>query len=264
MYNNIDALLYDNEYLSSLYDDFCPQFPDADKAVEYAKCISNNNDYRKAEPICRTNSKGDIIVYGDIWTMAVIPIHVNGKWYYEVTKASYVGRNPQMPSTGYERINILPIFENFRGMELSDNERKRVSLMEVDTDGNIYRKGALIKQQTSHSFYNHPYFHNQINLEVHKIKSHRVSHIVWAAFNDISYDIVKIMTSHIGLFFPEYLQTSDLYQLNILELRNLGWQWSIDHINNDTSDNSFCNLQLCTLHANIKLRDIRNELRNYI
>lgn len=257
MYNNIESLISDNENLSDMYDEFCPQFSNFDEAMEYARSTSNNDDFRKAKPACTTDSKGNVLVFGDVWTMAVIPICVNGQNRYEVVKAAYVHKNPPMPCDGYTRVHILPSFEAFQNVPLTDKEQQRLSDIEADTDGNIYQGGTLIKQHRSYTIAGRPYFQMQVNLKIHDVQTHRVSHIIWAALNNISYDIVKLMISHIVTFCPEYLNTTNQHQLDILELRNAGWQWSIDHINSNPADNSICNLQMCTLQSNIKLRDIR-------
>lgn len=260
MITTINALLNNEEQTNNIFSDFCPLFGDKEEAVEYAKRKANNENHLKAS-YCHADDKDNIIVHGDYWIMAVIPISVNGQQYFEVTKAADLCRQSLINQREYERIHILPVFEGFQGKDLTEKERSRLSHFVVDSDGNIFKDEEKYPQHMSFPVpgkYN--YYQMQTNIKVHKVQAHRVSHIIWAAFMTQNYDMVKLMTSHIATYCPEYLNTTDKQQLDILELRNAGWQWSVDHINNNSADNAIDNLQMCTLQSNNKLRDIRKKL----
>lgn len=259
MITTITSLVNNEEQPDSIFSDFCPIFTDKEKAVEYAKHKTNNENYLKVA-YCHTDDKGNIIVHGDYWIMAVIPIFVNGEQYYEVTKAANLFCPKSTIPCENERLYIVPQFEGFQGKELSNTEKSRLWKYEIDSEGNIFKDGVKYAPDRVITPHDKSHFQMWVNIKVHKESYFPLSHLMWAAFVTQNYDVVKLMTSHIAAYCPEYLITTDKQLLDILELRNAGWQWSIDHINNNPADNAIDNLQMCTLQANNKLRDIRKKL----
>lgn len=259
MIRTIQELINEDAQQNIIFDDFCPLFMDKEKAVEYAKHKANNENYLKAA-YCNADDKGNIVVHGDYWIMAVIPIFVNGEQYYEVTKAANIYCPKSTIPCENERLYLLPQFEGFQGKELSNLEKTRLWKYEIDSDGNIFKDGIKYPPDRVMTPHDKSHFQMWVNIKVHKESYFPLSHLMWAAFVTQNYDMVKLMTSHIISFCPEYTNTTDKQQLDILELRNAGWQWSIDHINNNPADNAIDNLQMCTLQANNKLRDIRKKL----
>lgn len=259
MISTIKALINEDEQQNTIFDDFCPIFLDKEEAVEYAKHKANNENYLKAA-YCKADDKDNIIVHGDYRIMAVIPIFVNGEQYYEVAKAANLYCRELTNPCEDNRLYIVPQFEGFQGKELSNLEKSRLWKYEIDSDGNVFKDGFKYNQDRVFNPHDKSHFQMYVSIKVHKESSFPVSHLMWAAFMTQNYDMVKLMTSHIILFCPEYTNTTDKQQLDILELRNAGWQWSIDHINNNPADNAIDNLQMCTLQANNKLQDIRKKL----
>lgn len=261
MYNTTEALYARNKRFSEDLEEFCPIFTSQERAIKYASKVANKFHPLK-QTYRSTDNNENIVIYGDCWIMAVIPIWIDGKQYYEVVKAVNAEGDNATPYIDV-RFYVLPIFENFQGIGLTAKEEKQLLRFSVNADGNVFKDGKVYTPQRSFDNPNDIYYHANVELDVHGVKEHRVSHIIWALFNGKSLDNVILLTSHIAHYCPHYISTTDEHQLKILALRNAGWQWCIEHIDSNPSNNALDNLQLCTLQAHNKLIDIRRNIYNF-
>ena len=259
MYNTIDALYERDERLSVSIDEICPIFKTKKKAVAYAEQVSN--DFRPLTQIVEvTDNKGNVIIQGDCWLMAVIPLRMKGAKYYEVVKVVGIGYDV-VPYIDL-RLPIFPVFEEFRGTELPQDKMAHLSHFAIDTDGHLYKDGKIYKPTRDIDSLMPMRYSMRVDLDLDTIKQPDVSYIVWAAFSEIKYDDVILLTNNIVQYCPAYLDTTDKYQLEILELRNNGWQWYMDHVDQNASNNALGNLQMCTKYAFDELIDIRKRYAN--
>lgn len=254
MYNTVAALCVRNTQFSGDLGEFCPLFMDKNKAVKHAKKVSNNFYHSKCT-LCTTDSKGNTIIRGEYWIMAIIPIIIRDIQYFEVVKAVKVRDNPYIDVC----LSILSIFDDYKGNGLTTNDIKCLAHFAVNTNGHIYKDGKIYELKRDIKGQDTMYYQMKVDFGLTSVKP-IVSYIVWATYNNASYYNMLLLTSPIAQFCYNSPSATNKHQLEILALRNMGWQWCIDHIDMDSMNNSFANLQLCTLQAGNKLIDIRRHI----
>lgn len=232
----------------------CPLTTNRREAIEYAAKLAN--EYDDCVIAQRYDGEDYIAFKGRTWTTVVTPVYCGEKKYYEVVKVAINTERYYLPDD-YQTTSLLSAVDY---VNRNNIDYSKLSLYVVDSCGNIYIQGRKLKTSIDFAIPETQFFSKKIKLPLFPLQEHLIKNIVWSAFNDIPYADIILLTSHIAQYQASMLKKPTMDQLNILSLRNDGWQWTVSTINGDENDCALINLQLCTLHTYLKLIDIRREL----
>ena len=236
---------------------FCPLFKVKDDALEYAIKLADKYAFGEDVPCVRRDVGEDIIVDGRTWTTVVSSVDIGKERYYEVAKIRMNCSEYMLPEYDYSIKGLMPVLNPFRDKLLTVAEMARLEEMTIDTNGYIYRRYKEYQQYRCYYEDDKGHFTLKVKLPVRGGTEHAVKDLMWAVFNSIHYDTVLMMTLHISQYCTGYISTMYRDKLDILELRNLGWQWAVANIDGDPSNNSWYNLEMVTLQTYKKLADFR-------
>lgn len=232
----------------------CPLTTNRREAIEYAAKLAN--EYDDCVIAQRYDGEDYTAFVGNTWTTVVTPIYRGDKKYYEVVKAAINEERFYFPDD-YRITSLLSAVDY---TNCGNTDYDKLSVYTVDSCGNIYMGRQKIKPSTDFALPSSQFFTTKIKLHLFPLQEHLLKNIVWSAFNDISYADLILLTSHIAQYQAKMLKTTTPDKLDILSLRNEGWQWAVSPVNGNESDCALVNLQLCTLHTYLRLIDIRREL----
>ena len=232
----------------------CPLTQSRKEAIEYAAKLAN--EYDDCVIAQRYDGEDYIAFNGQTWTTVVTPVYHNDQKYYEVVKASINTERFYLPDD-YQTTSLLSAVDY---INYNDIDYSKLSLYVIDSCGNIYIGKKKIKTSTDFALPQTQFFSKKVKLPLFPLQEHLVKNVVWSAFNNMPYINLILLTSHIAQYQAKMLKSTTPDKLDILSLRNEGWQWAVSPINGNENDCALINLQLCTLHTYLRLIDIRREL----
>lgn len=233
----------------------CPLTTNRREAIEYAAKLAN--EYADNCVIAqRYDGENYIAFKGQTWTTVVTPVYRGDKKYYEIVKASINTERFYLPDD-YQTTSLLSAVDY---INYNDIDYSKLSLYVIDSCGNIYIGKKKIKTPIDFSLPETQFFSKKVKLPLFLLQEHLVKNVVWSAFNDMPYINLILLTSHIAQYQAKMLKSTTPDKLDILSLRNEGWQRAVSTVNGNENDCALINLQLCTLHTYLRLIDIRREL----
>ena len=232
----------------------CPLTTNKREAIEYAAKLAN--EYDDCVIAQRYDGEDYTAFVGNTWTTVVTPVYNNDKKYYEVVKAAINEERFYLPDD-YQTTSLLSAVDY---INYNDIDYDKLSLYVIDSCGNIFIGKKKIKPSTDFALPQTQFFSKKIKLPLFPLQEHLVKNVVWSAFNNMPYINLILLTSHIAQYQAKMLKTTTPDKLDILSLRNDGWQWAVSTVNGNENDCALINLQFCTLHTYLKLIDIRREL----
>ena len=273
--SNVQDLIFRKE--TGFPSQFCPFAEEAD-AIEYAVWYSQGLINGTVTIGRSAEDKRIIIVSGPVRTVCLIPAKGSLKGYFEVVvgenkiKESIVSFDENAMERGvvqcFARKAVELLYNHdgeymYKGKLLDvDNMRKLCSTY-VFEDGTIWDDiRCRERAQTNVKKYkDSDYKRKCIALRIGDNAVQKLHHIVYCVFNNLSLDMLKVLTNRV-VDFAEWYTTCD--NTDIAAARNIRYadknaKWSIDHIDKDTQNNRVDNVQLCTVYANSTLRALRNS-----
>ena len=232
----------------------CPLTTNRREALQYAAKLAN--EYDDCVIAQRYDGKDYTAFVGNTWTTVVTPVYRGDKNYYEIVKAAINEERFYFPDD-YRITSLLSAVDY---TNCGNTDYDKLSLYTVDSCGNIYMGRQKIKPSTDFALPSSQFFTTKIKLPLFPLQEHLLKNIVWSAFNEMPYINLILLTSHIAQYQAKMLKSTTPDKLDILSLRNEGWQWAVSPINGNENDCALINLQLCTLHTYLRLIDIRREL----
>ena len=267
---------------------FAPFFSNEAAAVDYAvdKAITGWVDSDDEVVVGRsTEDRNIIVVDGPAYTMCCIPTnstYISG--YYEVVVARNkrpmevaVDFKEHVEKFGFGGLSVMRMLGDkatsilyndkgimtYQGAELSEDNMRRLNDIYIMPDGVIWDdKEQRIKPiTTSYKYKGSNYCRSHVSMQIGNEVIHKVHHLVYAAQHMIPLDIIRVLTRARGNWCDWYNTTDNTDIAMIREIRDVdkALVWSIDHIDDITSNNRIENLQMITKRANSVLRAIRRS-----
>lgn len=273
--SNVQDLIYRKE--TGFPSQFCPFAEEAD-AIEYAVWYSQGLLNGTVTIGRSAEDKRIIIVSGPVRTVCLIPAKGILKGYYEVV----VGETKIKENVvSFDATNLdYGVAQCFarKAVELLYNSEGQYTykgkLLDVDNMRGlrgtyIYEDGTVWdsircreRAQTNVKKYkNSDYKRKCIALKIGDNAVQKLHHIVYCVYNNISLDMLKVLTNNISDYAEWYYNcdNADIIAARTIRYSDKHAKWGIDHIDNDTQNNRVDNLQLCTVSANSTLRTLRNS-----
>lgn len=258
---------------------FCPFGEEAsalDYAIQYSQGLLNGTVTigRSAE------DRRIIIVSGPVRTMCLIPSKGTLKGYYEVV----VGENKIIEGiAAFDEKNIergvaqcfarkaTDLLYKQEGLYMYKGKLLDLDNMHLLNNTYIYEDGTMynnithtvMKRYIVPKHKGSDYTKRCISLKIGEDDNtlQKIHHLVYCAYNDVSLDMLKILTNNF-VDYAEWYYTStcgDIATARTLRFGDKYKKWSVDHIDSNTDNNRVDNLQLCTVSANTTLRTLRNS-----
>lgn len=245
---------------------FCPIFDNEAEAVEAATCEVADTDVEDVVVVSKSAEDRRVtVVCGTKGIYVVIPCIGALTGYYEVV----AGRLNTRVDTEERRITLAQLLysiegrECYKGLPLSDRQFSNTLTIDITSDGHFYdrhRNGYRpIQHVPKKKGMNYDKY--KVAIALHNESAQPAHHLVYAAFNGMSLDLMKILTNKESDWCEWYTTSDncDIAAARELRKRGKGALWGIDHINQHTHDNSIVNLQLCTDNANRVLAKLRKS-----
>lgn len=192
--------------------------------------------------------------------VALLPVSIYGKAFYELAYVDerFIGNQVGKTKPALSVVTSYDEGVMYRGKTLSENACRKANGYFVTDCGDVYhgnKKLSVIVVNARGR--NKP----KVSAILPRESLHNLPHFVYSAFSDVPLDVINILSWNISqLDYYLSLLNDDKVTSEIrmaLMLRQKGFECNVDHINNDTMDNSIRNLQLVTKSTNLALKTIR-------